>query len=161
MNVFKFAMKMELDGKAHYEKLASETDVEGLKAIFTSLAEDEQKHYDTIKALKAGADWKMSETEVLDKAKNLFQGLIDNTDISNSLAESLQGYQYARGVEAKSIRYYEDAARKEENPEIVKILLQIANEEKKHYNIMDNLCDFTLKPKYFLAWGEFSNLKPL
>jgi rubrerythrin len=161
MDVFEFAMEMELDGKAHYEKLASEASVDGLKAIFTNLAEDEQKHYDTIKAIQAGADWKMTESQVLDKAKNLFQGMIDNTDIANSLAESLYGYQYARGIEAKSISYYEDAAKKADNPEIEQLLLQIANEEKKHYNIMDNLCDFTLKPKYFLAWREFSNLKPL
>lgn len=161
MNVFEFAMKMELDGKAHYEKLASETGVEGLKAIFTNLADDEQRHYDTIKAIQAGADQKVIETEALDKAKNLFQGFIDNTGIANSLAESLSGYQYARKVEAESVRYYEAAASKESNPEIAQLLLLIANEEKKHYNIMDNLCDFTLKPKYFLAWVEFSNLKPL
>ena len=43
MNIFEFAMKMELDGKAYYEKLVAETAVVGLKTIFTNLAADEQK----------------------------------------------------------------------------------------------------------------------
>ncbi len=43
----------------------------------------------------------------------------------------------------------------------VLVVLTIANEEKKHFNILDNLCDFTLAPQNYLAWGEFSNLKDL
>ena len=52
-------------------------------------------------------------------------------------------------------------AKKEINPEVTQILLKIASEEKKHFNIMDNLYDYTLAPQNFLAWAEFSNLKEL
>ena len=44
MNVFDFAIKMELDGKAFYEKLAKGTNIAGLQTIFSRLAADEQKH---------------------------------------------------------------------------------------------------------------------
>ena len=50
-------------------------------------------------------------------------------------------------------------AKKENTIEIVQLLLKIVNEEKKHYNIMENLYDFVLAPQNYLAWGEFSNLK--
>jgi len=50
-------------------------------------------------------------------------------------------------------------AKKENRADVVQLLLKIANEEKKHYNIMENLYDFVLAPQNFLAWGEFSNLK--
>ena len=159
MNIYEFAMKMELDGRVYYEKLASETGVVGLIAIFTNLAEDEQKHYDTIQAIQAKSDWKMADTSVLDKAKNVFQDLMVDKNIVGSLAKSLDGYQHAREIEAKSVKFYEDAAKNAENPETAQILLRIANEEKKHYNIMDNLYDLVLAPQNFLAWGEFSNLK--
>ncbi|HEY6871918.1 MAG TPA: hypothetical protein VI298_04220 [Geobacteraceae bacterium] len=43
----------------------------------------------------------------------------------------------------------------------MQLLLRIANEEKKHYNIMENFYDFVLAPQSFLAWGEFSNLREL
>ena len=161
MNIFEFAMKMELDGKAYYEKLAAETAVVGLKTIFVNLAADEQKHYDTIQAIKSGTSGVMANSTVLEEAKNLFADLIGDKNIVGSLKKSLDGYEHARKIEADSVRFYEDAAGKESNPDTAKILLRIADEEKKHYNIMDNLYDFTLAPQNFLAWGEFSNLKEL
>ncbi len=161
MNIFDFAMKMELDGKAYYEKLAAETAVPGLKTIFTTLAADEQKHYDTIKAIKAGTSGAMADSTVLKEAKNLFAALMGDKDTAGSLKKSLDGYEHARTIEAASVRFYEDAAGKEANPETARLLLQIASEEKKHYNIMDNLYDFTLTPLNYLAWGEFSNLKEM
>jgi rubrerythrin len=161
MNIFDFAMKMELDGKAYYEKLSAEAAVAGLKTIFVRLAADEQKHYDTIKAIKSGTSGAMADSTVLEEAKNLFMDLMEDKNIVGSLKRSLDGYEYARKIEADSVRFYEDAAGKESNPDTAKLLLQIADEEKKHYNIMDNLYDFTLAPQYFLAWGEFSNLKEL
>jgi rubrerythrin len=161
MNIFDFAMKMELDGKAYYEKLAAETTVVGLKSIFTALAGDEQKHYDVIQATKTGASRIMADSTVLEKAKNLFEELTADKNIVGSLNKSLDGYQHARKIEADSVKFYEDMAKKEDNPETVQLLLRIANEEKKHFNIMDNLSDFTLAPQNFLAWAEFSNLKEL
>lgn len=162
MNIFEFAMKMELDGKAYYEKLAAETEVAGLKTILAALAADEQKHYDTILAMKSGSSGAMmADSAVLEQAKNLFADLSGDRNIIATLKKSLDGYAYARKIEADSVRFYEDAAGKESNPESARLLLRIADEEKKHYNIMDNLYDFTLAPQNFLAWGEFSNLKEL
>lgn len=161
MNIFDFAMKMEQDGKAYYEKLAAETDIVGLKNIFTSLAVDEQKHYETIQAIKTDTKLKMTDSTVLEAAKNLFEEFAVDRNIGASLKKSLDGYQHARKIEADSVRLYEDMAKKEINPEVAQILLKIANEEKKHFNIMDNLYDYTLAPQNFLAWAEFSNLKEL
>ena len=161
MNIIDFAMKMELDGKAYYEKLAAEAAGAGLKTIFTRLAADEQKHYDTMQALKSGVSGVMADSTVLEEAKNLFADLTGDKSIAGSLKISLNGYEHARKTEADSVRFYEDAAGKESNPDTAKLLLRIANEEKKHYNVMDNLYDFTLAPEYYLAWGEFSNLKEL
>lgn len=161
MNVFDFAMKMELDGKAYYEKLAAESSISGLKSIFTSLAADEQKHYDIILAIKTGTNPKMADSSVLETAKNLFEEIAADRNMASSLHKSLDGYQHARKIEADSVRFYEDMAKKEDNPETVQLLLRLANEEKKHFNIMDNLYDFVLAPQNFLAWGEFSNLKEL
>jgi rubrerythrin len=161
MNIFEFAMKMELDGKAYYEILAAETAVTGLKTIFVTLAADEQKHYETIKAIKSGSSGAMADSTVLEEAKNLFAVLSGDKNIVATLKRSLDGYAHARKIEADSVRFYEDAAGKESNPNTARLLLRIADEEKKHYNIMDNLYDFTLAPQNFLVWGEFSNLKEL
>jgi rubrerythrin len=161
MNLFDFAMKMEQDGKAYYEKLAAETAIVGLKTIFIRLAADEQKHYETIQSIKAGVPGAMADTSVLEEAKNLFQVLQGDKSVIGGMKKDLDGYRHAMKIEADSVRLYEDMVNKEANPEIAQLLLRIANEEKKHYNIMENLYDFTLAPQNFLAWGEFSNLKEL
>lgn len=38
MDLYQFAMKMEVDGKAFYEKMAAETPHRGLKSVFSMLA---------------------------------------------------------------------------------------------------------------------------
>jgi rubrerythrin len=161
MNVFDYAMKMELDGKAFYEKLTAETSLPELKSVFSSMAEDEQKHYETFQALKSGTAGAMADSRILETTRNVFEQLAQNKALAATLKNSLDGYETARKVEADSVRFYEDMAAKEANPANVQLILTIANEEKKHYNILDNLCDFTLAPQNYLAWGEFSNLKEL
>ena len=158
MDTFDFAMGMELDGKKYYEKLANETPHAGLSTIFTRLAKDEQKHYDVIQSLKADATATMANTTVLEESKNLFQELMTDNFIVGSMQKDLDGYRHAVKIEADSVRFYEDAASKESSKETADLLLRIAGEEKKHFNIMDNLYDFALKPEYYLEWREFSNL---
>jgi rubrerythrin len=161
MNVFDFAMKMELQGKACYENLASSTQVPGLKTIFTGLAADEQKHYDVFRGLKEGKSWTMTDSRVLEQAKDMFQELMGEKDSLVGLHEDLDGYRLGLKIEADSVKLYEEMAEKEQDQETMQLYLRIANEEKKHYNIMDNICDFVMKPRYFLAWREFSNLNEL
>lgn len=49
MNVYEYAMKVEKDGEAYYRELASKSPNNGLKRIFTMLAEEEIKHYNVFK----------------------------------------------------------------------------------------------------------------
>jgi rubrerythrin len=161
MNVFDFAMKMELQGKACYENLAASTQVPGLKNIFTGLAADEQKHYEVFRGLKDGKAFTMTDSRMLEQAKSVFREMVEEKDHFSGLREDLDGYRLGLTIEADSVKLYEDMARKEQDPETLQLYLRLANEEKKHFNIMENICDFVMKPKYFLEWREFSNLHEL
>lgn len=158
MNIFEFATKMELDGKAYYQKLAEETSQAGVKAIFLNIAEDEQKHCDTIRELQAGTAVAMADSQVLQHAKNLFVDLTGDRTVVDSLKKSLDAYQHARKIEAESIRFYEKLLTKMTTVETAAVIQEIVAEEREHYNILDNLYDFTLAPQNFLAWAEFSNI---
>lgn len=159
MNVFDFAMKMELEGKRYYEKIAAETPHAGLRNIFTMLAADEQKHYETVLAMKEGTAGGMAESVVLTEARNVFDLLLAEKGSMAPLKGDLGAYRHAMKVEADSVRLYEDLAKREKDQGIVQLLLKIANEEKKHFNILENIYDFVSSPLTYLAWGEFSNLK--
>jgi rubrerythrin len=159
MNVFDFAIKMELDGKAFYEKLAQGTNIAGLQTIFSRLAADEQKHYEIFLALKSQTQaTAMEDTTVLELARNVFEELLEQKETLGPLKGDLEGYRFAMKVEADSFRLYEDAAQKERNQDVKSLLLRIADEEHKHFSILQNILDFVNAPNQYLAWGEFSNI---
>lgn len=154
MNVFDFAMKIELQGKAYYETLAESAGIAELKGIFTGLAADEQKHYDLFKGLKEGKNWGMADSTLLQQARSVFTDLIDRPEASQEMQDALGAYQLALKVEAESVRLYEEMAKKEEDPVLVRLYLTLANEEKSHYNILDNLCELAKRPKECVPWRE-------
>lgn len=161
MDVFDFAMKMELQGKACYETLAASTQIAGLRTVFTGLAADEQKHYDVLRGLKEGKEWSMTDSSMLDRTRTVFTELVGDKERLGDLKEDLDGYRLGLKMEADSVKLYEDLARKAEDPEMVQLYLKLANEEKNHFNIIENICDFLMRPKYYLEWQEFSNLHEL
>jgi len=158
MNVYDFALKMELDGKAYYQQLAEKTSLAGLKNIFLQLAEDEQKHYDVLQRLQQKSPPSMQTTTVLEQAQNIFEKLLTEKLAATQLWNDLEGYRYAMKLEADSFRFYEASANREPEPETRAILLKIADEEHKHFTILRNVYDFVNAPNQFLAWAEFSNL---
>ena len=159
MNVFDFAMEMEDNGYEYYSSLARDAKIPGLKTIFTSLAEDEKKHSEIFRALKDGRKGQsMPESESLDTAKNVFQLLPRVEEGLKDVAETLSAYQYAMKLEADSFRFYEEAAENESDSGVKALLLKIAGEEHKHFNILENVYSFVNAPNQYLEWGEFSNL---
>lgn len=158
MNVYNFAIKMERDGKSFYEKLASKSTLPGLKTIFTRLAEDEQKHCDIFLALQAGTkDVAMADSAALDFSKNVFASLPKGS--GDAVKDDLDSYRYAMEIEAESYRLYESTAKVEEEEGTKRLLLKIAAEEHKHFQILENIYSFANAPNQYLAWGEFSNLE--
>ena len=158
MNIFDFAIKMEEDGKAFYEKLAKNTPHPGLQTIFARLAADEQKHSEIFQALRSGEKkMAMADSTALELAKNVFTALPKGagTDVKGDL----ESYQYAMQIEAESFRLYEDAAKNEKDAGTKELLLKIAAEEHKHFQIIENIFAFINAPNQYLAWGEFSNLE--
>jgi len=159
MNVFDFALDMEAAGKDYYENLARVASLPGLKTIFNRLAEDEQRHYEIFRDLKAGSPTQsMPESTILDAVRNVFVQLPRDTQSLKDVAESLAAYRHAMKLEADSFRLYEEAATSEVDTAVKTLLLKIASEEHKHYTILENVYHFVNAPNQHLAWGEFSNL---
>ncbi len=159
MNVIDFAIRMEEEHQAYYEKLVAATPIAGLKTIFSMLAGLEQEHHGVMEALKKERKGTRTDSKVLDRVKRIFGDLLAERGALATIKTDLDAYRYALKLEADSVRFYEEMAQKEQSPAIRKLLLQIAEEEKHHFNIVENICDFVATPNTFLAWGEFSNLK--
>jgi rubrerythrin len=163
MNVLDFALQLEADGKAYYERLAEGCDSKELKNLFSLLAEAEQSHYQALLARKNETSATGVDSQILEKAKNIFQRLMEMKESQGpgSLRLDTDGYRHAIKAEEQSIKFYLDAAEKEQSLEVRHLLQALAVEEKLHLNIIENIYEFVESPKYFLEWREFSNLKPL
>lgn len=162
MDIIKLAMQMELDGQAFYEKGAAATDNPELKKVLLTLAEEEQKHFRIFQDM---ADGNLSEaaTTLGEKSdtpaviKSVFQQMVDNG------VESLGGddvrtlWEAASVIEERSEAMYREAAAIEADDERRRLLEKIADEEKNHIYLVDNMLTFVKDPSSFLASAQYKN----
>lgn len=146
MNVYDFAMKMELDGKKYYEELMNNAEDKGLKKIFEMLAKDEEEHHRIIKNMKDN-DTKYAKSETLKNANNIFSKMLSTDQKFNLTTRAIEAYKHALELENESIRLYEDKYEESENQEQKKIFKSLAYEEKKHKLIIENILDFVSQPE--------------
>lgn len=159
MNIFDCAIKMEEEARKYYEKLAEATAVPELKNLFTMLAAAEQEHHDALVGIKGSVDSQKAEFKALKEAACLFKPLLAKRDLMAELKEDPDAYKQVIKEEEEGVKFYEDLAAQAKDEGVRKILLMIADEERKHLSIVENIYSFVESPKNFLAWGEFSNLK--
>ncbi len=158
MNIFDSALHMERDGANLYESLADTTPAAELKTIFSLMASVEREHYKKISALKNRNDYKSFESDFLAKAQNVFKIFIQSGNFECAVSDN-DCYSTAIKFEEHSIKFYEEAASNERDENVKKLLLKLAQEEREHLAIVENIYDFVESPKNYLKFTEFSNLK--
>jgi rubrerythrin len=159
MNIFDCALKMEEEARSTYEKMATATDVAELKNLFTLLAQSEQEHYNALTAMKMNPDLQQIRFKALEEMPCLITPLLAQRDLMEGQQLKGDAYQQVVREEENGVMFYEDLAARAEDEQTRDILLKIAEEERRHLSIVENIYAFVESPKNFLAWGEFSNLK--
>jgi rubrerythrin len=154
MDILAFAMKMEKDGEAFYRQMVPKTTNTGLSSILEMLADEEVKHYQAIRAIQAGRD-AFAETDVLGRAKNIFQRIRDFGESLNTDTDQIHLYRQAMDIEKQSEDFYLDRADQVKEPKQKELFLKLAAEERKHYFLLENIIDFISRPKSWLENAEF------
>lgn len=158
MNIFDYAMQMEKDGEAYYRQLAGKCHIQGLKKILNMLADDEVGHYNTFEKLKKGIDAEVPGSMVLENAKNLFQDIKETETGFDFDVSEIELYNKAIEIEKKSEDFYREKANEAEQPGLKFILLNIAEDEKKHRFLLKNTVEFLSRPKTWIENAEFNHL---
>ena len=164
MDILEFAMQMELDGKAFYEKGMERAENPSVKKIFKMLAEEEHRHYHVFKKLVSGEKTNAAvdlapSGATLKEVKNIFKEMTD------AGKESLEGdttkelWTEALEVEKKAEKMYREAAEKETDTHRKDILTKIADEEKTHIYLIDNLISFLADPETFVASQNYRSFQ--
>lgn len=152
MNVYKFAMDMEMAGRQHYLNMAEEIPGASVKKILHILADEELRHYEYLKKLSENHKVAL-ETDNVVKAEQVFNAMLEGQEIT--------GYQlpidtYSQGIklEDASIAFYRERTREETNPEVKVFFQKLYYEEKKHKLLLENILELILEPERQLESPE-------
>ena len=159
MDIFEFAMEKEKFSENYYRELASKTGNKGLQNILKMLADEEAKHYKVVQQMRKETPEKITDTKVLANAKEVFQKMRESTEKFNFNISELQLYEKAKDIERETKQFYLEKANEVDNPDQKEIFKKLANEEQKHFIILENICDFLAKPQYFLENAEFHHME--
>jgi rubrerythrin len=158
MNIFEYAMQMEKDGEDCYRQLAQQTANKGLKTILVMLADEEVKHYNAIEKMRT-AKPHMAETTILVDAKNVFVQIQKSNENLDLDLGQIELYRKAQDIEKKSQDFYLEKANEVEEEHQKDIFLRLAEEEKKHYFLLENIIEFVSRPETWLENAEFYHLE--
>jgi rubrerythrin len=154
MNIFEFAIEKEKFSEHYYEELAEKTTNKGLKNICLMLAQEEARHIEIVKGMQKKNTGITVETKILKNAKKIFESMREATEKFNFNISELELYQKARDIETQSREFYLEKAEEVKDEGQQKIFLKLADEEQKHYFIINNICDFVSRPAWFLENAE-------
>jgi rubrerythrin len=158
MDIFEYALQMEKDGENFYRRIASQIHNTAIKAVMNLLADEEVKHYHAIELI-AKDQYEMTETDILNNAKNIFIQMKDKKEEFKSNQEQVELYRKAQEIEKQSQQFYAEQADRIDNDQLQKLFEQLAKEEEKHYFLLENIIDFVLRPKHWLENAEWYHLE--
>ncbi|MDE2216360.1 MAG: ferritin family protein [Planctomycetota bacterium] len=158
MDIYKYAMQMEKDGESYYRELTGKIGNRGLKRILTMLADAEVIHYNILLKMKKNEKIGMTDTPILADVKNIFIKMKEEKEITGINISQVELYKKAQQIEEKSQNFYLDKAGEVEDLLQKEIFLKIAEEEKKHFFILESVIDFVSRPQRWLENAEWYHL---
>jgi len=159
MNIYKYAMQLEKDSENYYTKLMSKTDDVGLQTILKMLAGEEAKHFSIIEQMMNTNTYpELIETNLLKNVMNVFEKIKGKKLEFNFDLTQADFYRKAQEFEEKSYRHYLEMSDKVEIGTQKKLLLKLAEEEKKHMFLLENLVEFVSRPETWIENAEFNHL---
>jgi rubrerythrin len=146
MGVLDYLLKVEKDGEEYYRGLAAKATNPGFKRILTMLADDEAKHYEAIEDMAHSGDTGMGKSSILATTKTIFESIRDDPNVDLlSAKDQIALYEEARDLEARNRDEYIARAKAATDPKVRALFELVANEEQKHYVMMDELIQFIAK----------------
>ena len=159
MNIYKYAMQLEKDSENYYNKLMNETDDVGLQTILKMLAGEEAKHFIIVEQMmKNNTHPELTETGILKNARNIFEKIKGKKLEFNFDSTQADFYRKAQEFEEKSYKHYLEMSDKVEAEAQKNLLLKLAEEEKKHMFLLENLVEFVSRPETWIENAEFNHL---
>ena len=159
MDIFDFAIEKEKLSEEFYRKLADSAPAKGLISIFTMLADEEHNHFNVVSKMKEGMKTEVPETILLTNAKTIFAKMRQSREKFKFGDSQIDLYKKAQDIERDSRSFYRQKAAESQDPLVKAIFNTLAEEENKHYFLLENIIEFVTRPETWLENAEFHHLE--
>jgi len=116
------------------------------------------KHYEVLKNIKESKRFKFFETDILTQAKKIFTELKSKDFKFEPDTTLTEVYRQSQDIEMKNENFYSREAGKISDKEQKNIFMELAEDERKHYFLLENIIEFVLKPDVWMINNEFEHL---
>ncbi len=155
LDMLKTALEMEEKGRRFYEKAVNECPNDLGKEIFELLKNEELKHIKKIReiyaGLQAGNSWSDEWTELQGTTRDaavIFRKLAQKYGKNiKSGSTDLEALDIGLEFEAASVEFYEKHCKTASDPSEFKFVKQMAEEERRHYNLLEDLKFYYTDPE--------------
>ena len=153
------AIKLEINGKAIFERAAEVTHNELGKKMFRKLAEDETQHLDTFGQLFSqvigGEDWrKFVDKEELKGQSSVIEGLKSKLEKGDRAGE-IEAIRIGMELEKQAIDFFEKSAKETTDSKAKEIFDKICEEERLHYDLLQAEYDSVTRSGFWFDIAEF------
>ena len=167
MNIFDFALKMELDGEQFYLQQAEKVNYAELKVVLKGLADDERRHYKIVQQLQNQKKEYIEPDPAISAARNVFELARnkpfipkDQDSIAKLKDEQRDVYQAALRKEEESVRLYKELKESAELQAEKDILEKLVHEEESHAEVLGNIIEMFNRSREWVESAEFHHQKP-
>jgi rubrerythrin len=162
MNILECTIKMKQETRSHYEQLSEIASEKEMKRLFSLLASAEDEHIGKLIALK-------DNMKIINGAafNSLVEGVcvfsphIDPRHLAETLQNDPDAYLHVVHEEEETIDFFDQLKNQTENEQMKRLCQVLADKEREHLTMLENIYFFVEEPRTYLEWGEFSNLKSL
>lgn len=161
MNIIECTIKMRKEMRAHYEGIAAAVTDSELKRLFSLLASAEDEHIAKLLTMKGSLSDSSGAVNTLNESECVFSPHIDPQNLGEILNNDVDAYRHVVQEEEETIEFYDHLAAESGDEQLKKICQALADKEREHLIMVENIYAFVEEPRTYLEWGEFSNLKSL
>ena len=159
LEAIKGAIKLEINGRKFFDHAADVTQNERGQKMFRFLAAEEVRHLETFGRLFSkvlnGEDWKhYVENEEIKGGAPLVEKLKERMKGEAGKSE-IEALSIGMELEKDAIQFFQDAAKASHDPAAKKIFLEIVEEEKFHYDLLQAQYDSVMHNGIWLGGAEF------
>jgi len=162
MNILECTIKMKQETQAHYERLSEVVTEKELKRLFSLLASAEEEHITKLVELKNSMNTGESASgNMLEESVCVFSPHIDPRHLVETLRNDPDAYRHVVQEEEETIEFFDQLKMQAKDEEMKRVCQALADREREHLTMLENIYFFVEEPRTYLEWGEFSNLKSL